>query len=137
MKQNWRRLKWRKGWFHILTYISWILRMKQLFLRVALNYQIKTFQSIKNILYIFDGRYTGVWYRDITKLNIIQRHNFFQSFASIGHVDLVWWLQTSLLSLFLVLLGWDFNKLVSELGAGQIHCHSNIGHNFCQLALLA
>ena len=63
--------------------------MKQLFLRVALNYQIKTFQSIKNILYIFDGRNTGVLYRDITKLNIIQRHNFFQSFASIGRVDFV------------------------------------------------
>ena len=40
MKQIWSGLKCRKGWFHILTYITWILRMKQLFLRVALNYQI-------------------------------------------------------------------------------------------------
>ena len=29
---------------------------------------------------------------DILKLNIIQRHNFFQSFASIGRVDLVYML---------------------------------------------
>ena len=55
--------------------------------------------------------------------------------------------QTSLRSLFLVLLGWDFNLLVSELGAvnwlwpfmvlGQIYGRSNFGQNFCQLTLLA
>ena len=31
----------------------------------------------------------GVWYWDILLWNIIQRHNFFQSFTSIGRVDLV------------------------------------------------
>ena len=48
--------------------------------------------SIKHfkISEIFGLWYRGVWYRDIIILNIIQRHNFFQSFASIGRVDLVW-----------------------------------------------
>ena len=47
--------------------------------------------SIKHfkISEIFGLWYRGVWYRDIIILNIIQRHNFFQSFASIGRVDLV------------------------------------------------
>ena len=47
--------------------------------------------SIKHfkISEIFGLWYRGVWYRDILILNIIQRHNFFQSFASIGRVDLV------------------------------------------------
>ena len=58
-----------------------------------------------------------------------------------------WWLQTSLLSLFLVQMGTAINMLVSEHGAvnwlwslmvlGQIYGYSNFGHNFCQLALLA
>ena len=48
--------------------------------------------SIKHfkISEIFGLWYRGVWYRDILILNIIQRHNFFQSFASIGRVDLVY-----------------------------------------------
>ena len=48
--------------------------------------------SIKHfkISEIFGLWYRGVWYRDIIILNIIQRHNFFQSFASIGRVDLVY-----------------------------------------------
>ena len=47
--------------------------------------------SIKHfkISEIFGLWYRGVWYRDILILNIIKRHNFFQSFASIGRVDLV------------------------------------------------
>ena len=58
-----------------------------------------------------------------------------------------WWLQTSLLSLFLVQLGWNFNMLVSDLGGvnwlwpfmvlSQIYGRSNFSHNFCQLTLLA
>ena len=48
--------------------------------------------SIKHfkISEIFGLWYRGVWYRDIIILNIIQRHNFFQSFASIGRVDVVY-----------------------------------------------
>ena len=36
-----------------------------------------------------DFWYGGFWWRDILILNIILRHNFFQSFASVGRVDLV------------------------------------------------
>ena len=44
---------------------------------------IKHFK-ISEIFWIFN-----IEVLDILKLNIIQRHNFFQSFASIGRVDLV------------------------------------------------
>ena len=46
----------------------------------------KTFQNIWNI---FDVWYWGIWYWDILIFKIIQRYIFFQSFASIGRVDLV------------------------------------------------
>ena len=62
-------------------------------------------------------------------------------------VTYLWRLLMSLLSLFLVQLGWNFNMLVSDLGGvnwlwpfmvlSQIYGCSNFSHNFCQLTLLA
>ena len=51
------------------------------------NVLYKAFRYILNILILWYG---SVWQWDILISNIIQRHNFFESFASIGRVDLVY-----------------------------------------------
>ena len=61
---------------------------------------------------------------DILKLNIIQRHNFFQSSASIDHVDLLYVISSILL---------EFSKTNIPYGLSAMLLSSYCPHQICNV----